>query len=257
MTRQADSETAWLRQNDFKISMVLLLLICFLLWETRSFPMTGNYGGVESQWYVSPALFPLVLLTLLALCTFYLLMVAIRSKGFQSVFAPEGWLGSMSDPVNRARWYVIGALCVYVYVAIPAMDFYLATSAFLYTLLIRFYLENPRLTQAALAFNGSLVISVLVIRATFADSFYWVSLNVVTNETQLLLTDALVALGLLGLSIGIIRTPSRPRYVFRTVLITPLFLVVAFNFFLQVPMPVEYGSVIRALEWVWYDLMNL
>ena len=56
-------------QSDFKVSLVLLVIGLALFIHTLNFPMSGSYGGVENQWFISPALFPLMVCFLLVVCT--------------------------------------------------------------------------------------------------------------------------------------------------------------------------------------------
>ena len=81
-SKEQDNQQTY-RQYDFKFALILLLLLAYILKLTLSFPMSGSYGGVENQWYVSPALFPLILLSALFLCCVSLLISSVKQQGNQ------------------------------------------------------------------------------------------------------------------------------------------------------------------------------
>lgn len=45
-----------MRAGDLIIAALFFLLGCFVLILSLQMPLTGSYGGVQSVWYVSPAL---------------------------------------------------------------------------------------------------------------------------------------------------------------------------------------------------------
>lgn len=51
-----------LRKADFITSILLLLFSVWVIMETLKMPMKDTFGGVQNVWYVSPALFPLIIL---------------------------------------------------------------------------------------------------------------------------------------------------------------------------------------------------
>ena len=65
LVAEIDGKSRALARANFKVGLVLLIICAVFFVHTLSFPMTGSYGGVENQWYVSPALFPLILLSAL------------------------------------------------------------------------------------------------------------------------------------------------------------------------------------------------
>ncbi|BEU05306.1 hypothetical protein OAG1_41060 [Agarivorans sp. OAG1] len=249
-----------LRQTDFKIALVLLALCALLAWETLSFPMSGSFGGVDSRWYVSPALFPFILLLVLSIASSILLVNAIRSAGHREFFKLQRWLGDNTKSINRDRWYVIAALCLYIYLYVPSLDFYLATVMFLLSLCLRFYTQEPLLSRIVVQANLALGLFIFAMRWMFAEQFYWLAMDATVNETLILASDigAVLAVGvcLLCLYLSPVSQNKR-RHILLTVLAVPLLLVFSFNFLLQVPMPVEYGSVIKAMEFIWYELLGL
>ena len=78
-----------LRKHDFWTSLVLLALASGMAWEATGYPMTDSYGGVRNVWYVSPALFPLLVAAGLFLLSLLLLINSVLSGGARAALA--GW----------------------------------------------------------------------------------------------------------------------------------------------------------------------
>lgn len=250
-----------IRSADFKIGIVLLVCCVFLLWVTSSFPMTGSFGGVDSRWYVSPALFPMVTLVVLVVTTLMLLVRAVRANGHKSFLSLKGWFGDISQSINRDRWYVITTLALYIYLYIPSVDFFLATSLFLFTLTLRFYIENTALSSWVKLANVIAVIAIFVMRLIDSETFFILSQESALNEPLIFHTDlvfiALISITILKFWFATTGQSTLRWHLLLTTLFVPLFLMFSFNFLLQVPMPVEYGTVIKGLEFIWYDIFNL
>lgn len=253
------SGTQEVRRTDLKISIVLIVLCVLLIWETTSFPMTGSFGGVESHWFVSPALFPMMLLITLLSASVMLCIRAYKETTEKKLLRLDGWIGDMAQPINRERWYVIITLCVYIYLYIPSIDFYLATVMFLMTLCCRYYLNDAILKYCMIFLNAMVIIYLLIVRYLFSGKFYFISMEASVDEFSILYSDIGVIVAIVsGLIIMLRSSESRRRkkHIAITALVVPLVLLMSFNFILQVPMPVEYGSIIKSMEFVWYELLN-
>lgn len=249
-----------LRRNDFRISLILLFLCIFFLFETSSFPMSGTFGGVENQWYVSPALLPLILLVLLIVSSLYVLFRSIKDFGYQDFSKITSWLGSYESLVNRDRWFVILMISIYIYVYIPSVDFYLATVVFILSLYFRFYIEKERLSALLLVGNILMIFYIMGVRTLLSDDFSFFLMQASSNERMIFLSDLGMMLLIFISTMTLVLSQVdfyKIKNVFLLALFLPLVLVSVFNFFLQVPMPVEYGTVIKGLEYIWYDIFNL
>lgn len=249
-----------LRQTDFKVSVVLLALCAYLAWETLSFPMSGSFGGVDSRWYVSPALFPFILLLVLSIASSLLLLNAIKSAGHSEFLKLSRWIGDSSKAINRDRWYVIAVLSLYIYLYIPSLDFYLATVMFLLSLCLRFYVGNQKLASMVTHANLALSLFILAMRWMFAPQFYWLAMEATVDESLIFACDIGATLAIAGCVLLLWLSPvsqQQRRHILITALAVPLLLVFSFNFLLQVPMPVEYGSVIKLMEYIWYEILDL
>ncbi len=92
-----------LRRADFKTGIVLIAFCLWFLVVTFVFmPFRETYGGVENVWYVSPWIFPAVVLTLLLLLSVVLTVNAARQRGFSDVVEfPDGrWRSFRLTPIG-------------------------------------------------------------------------------------------------------------------------------------------------------------
>ncbi len=258
---EEQESTNKLRKADFKAALVLLCIAILILLETLKFPMTGSYGGVESQWYVSPALFPLILVSVLLASSALLLITAIKARGYRDVFNYKGWIGDFGQSINRDRWFVIIQLLLYIYIFIPSCDFFLCTANFLLAITFRFYLSNSALMLPLYATQTIAVAGLFGLRASLLDEFYFFSMEIVSDEKLIAWSDSLLA-GMIAINCLTLLLFSKAEkikivYLLATCLLVPLILVFVFTFLLQVPMPVEYGSVSLFLQWLWYDKLGM
>ncbi len=94
-----------LRRADFKTGIVLVALCLWLLSVTFAFmPFRETYGGVENAWYVSPWIFPAVVLVLLLAVSVVLVLNAIRCRGHLDIvrFAGGGIFAFRLTAAGRA-----------------------------------------------------------------------------------------------------------------------------------------------------------
>lgn len=258
-TPQAKSS---LRGADFKIGLILFTVASLLFYFTRTtFPISDSYGGVENQWYVSPALFPLAVLAVLMFCALALLFRAVKDGGHKQFLNLKSWTGNFQNSKNRDRWYIISLLILYVYVFIPSVDFYLATVLFLMSLTLRFYLDYKKLLTLILFTHCLLTVVLLVLRYKFAPEFYFFTTEVSSDEKLILYSDLATLTALLAIASTFVvhrrEHPKKIAYMLCTSLLVPLILIIIFNYFLYVPMPVEQGSVIKLLNVLAYDIIGL
>ena len=79
-------ETEQLRKADFKTGVFLIAFCLWYLAITFAFmPFKETYGGVENVWYVSPWIFPAVILTLLLILSSILTINAVLNQGLGDV----------------------------------------------------------------------------------------------------------------------------------------------------------------------------
>lgn len=249
-------------QDDFKVALVLLVIAISLLVHTLGFPMSGSYAGVENQWFASPALFPLIIISLLLLCSCVLLVKAIRLKGFKHFADIKTWLGDWQQDRVKDRWYIIFNLLVFVYIYIPSIDFYLASILFLISLTSRFYYQSAHCLSRLplLHLILSIVLISIKLNINSFDETSWLSVNqdeLVISYSDLAAGTAIIIIFALNWFMPEVKNFKRARTQTLVVLFVPLILVLVFTFLLFVPMPVEYGTVSNFLSYLAYDVLSI
>ncbi len=226
------------RRADFITSILLLILSVAMLAETLTFPMADSYGGVSNVWYVSPALFPLLVSILLILMALILMARAIKDGGMAQAVRDLPHFGRFLASENLHRLLVlIGIISAYVYALVPNVDFWVASFAFLTVLITPFYIDDPRVLRPL--FLPFLVTSVAVF--------------LIGRDLGGLFLDGAVLVIAISQNLIIAIQNSRDAIAFKkwrisaiSAVLTPLVLVPSFKFGLLVPLPVE-GAVINAM----------
>lgn len=245
-----------LRKADLGTSLIIMAFGIWVLALAFDMPMKDSWGGVQNVWYVSPALFPLIVGGAITVLGLLLFRIALKSVGLaeaatlvRGLFRTAGDGGVLTE--GNYRFLVITTLLFsFVYLTIPHVDFFLAALWFLVPFITIFYLAEAgamsRLFRAYCA--GTLVL--LGFLATGLDA----ALADVAEYPADVLTLILV-----GLFIALARkttachAESRARL--RTGLIvafaSPLGLGSVFKYFLLVPLPFE-GMVVSVMDMIWY-----
>lgn len=257
---EMDETSRALARANFKVGLVLLIISVTLFVHTLSFPMTGSYGGVENQWYVSPALFPLLVLSILIVLSGILIIKMWKECDYFNAPTASRGTENFKDRKNQDKWYVILLLCVYVYVYIPSADFYLTTCLFLLSLILRFYLQLTGMWRGVLYIHFPLALTLLSVRSVNSDVFSWFLADSIVDEPLILINDlccaAALCVLLLASVINLKDEPAKLLKVWVYSLLIPLILICAFSFLLYVPMPVEYGTVSSFLNYLVYDILG-
>ncbi len=131
-----------LRRADFITSIILILFAIWMLATTvTTFPMKDTFGGVQNVWYVSPALFPIVISIGIIILGIVLLINSIKEGGAKMFF--EG-LAHIKPGIseNMLRFLSIVLVFVaFVYLNIPRIDFFLSAMLCLTVFISMYYLD--------------------------------------------------------------------------------------------------------------------
>ncbi len=245
-----------LRKADIFSGSLITLLGVFIIFQALQMPMTDSYGGVQNVWYVSPALFPLLvggMLTLLGLLLIRTALKTIGLTGLQNVllyFCSTDFLGFLKQE-DTVRYYgIVLNLLVFVFLLVPRIDFFLASILFLLVFFFMFYCSTHDLLLRLIR---------LVLAGTAALSiFIFTGLAEAVGKTVIYPADLLIILmisGLITLTVRHIRTiPELKRKFKHSIIIAfvaPFTIGIIFKYFLLVPMPFE-GLVVSILDAIWY-----
>lgn len=247
-----------LRRADFITSIILILFAIWVLIEAFGMPLEGSYAGVESVWYVSPALFPIIVGVALIVLGVVLLLNSIRTGGaqyfLQTISSSRVFKQKLeiSDSIIRFISILI-ALFSFIYLYIPRVDFFITTVLFLSFFISIFLFEDMRLLKKLTWFyvGGSVVF--IIIFASDIDK--------VINSYFRFFTDIFALIFLLAFIIYTYLTikhyPELKISTLYTVVgvsfLVPLLICPIFRYFLLIPLPKE-GLVIELMHSIYYAL---
>ncbi len=239
-----------LRWADFRTGLILIVIAVGMIGEALTYPMSDSYGGVQNVWYVSPALFPLIIGICLLLLSGVLLTIAVRANGWPGV-----WKRPEVDPVkkrerDRRLWAIVILIVALVFGLVPSVDFAIAGCLFLMAFITAFYVNPERLLVAN---TGLLAASGVTMRlmsfAGLQHDWQWIPDTGAILFVLFLTYWSWRSLG------SDPKAKVRFRIAMAVALIVPMALGLIFKFGLLVPLPTE-GLVIRNLEDLRYALLR-
>ncbi|WP_168203431.1 tripartite tricarboxylate transporter TctB family protein [Oceanispirochaeta crateris] len=242
-----------LRQYDFITSIILLLFGLWELTEAFKMPMKESYGGVQSTWYVSPALLPLFIGGGILFLGMILLINSVKTGGASSFIEGVKHTKSIqvSEKTKRIFTIVLGfASLIYLY--IPRIDFYLSLALFLFFVCSAFYADNEVIRKKITRHYLVVCLIFIVLIATGLDA---VLKGILKYNMDILILLFLVYLNILSRVIG--KKLEIPSKIFRQVTLVSVFVPLAlcplFRYFLLVPLPVE-GGIIKLMNLIYYTI---
>lgn len=245
-----------LRKADMFSGALVILLGVFVVLQALQMPMKDSYGGVQNVWYVSPALFPLLvgaMLVFLGLLLVKTAFKAIGAEGFLGVFrylASQSFVSFLKQS-DTIRFYAITLnLVVLVFLLVPRVDFFICAVSFLLVFFCMFYCteEDFLVNQIIYVVAGAIILSIL---------FFTPLLGVASKYVQFPGDMLLIVLTILfsivvGNRAGVNDTLRKKyRISIGIALVAPFVVGIVFKYFLLVPMPFE-GAIVSLLDAIWY-----
>jgi len=245
-----------LRKADIFSGSIIFLFGLWIISQAIKMPMKDSWGGVQNVWFVSPALFPLFVGSIIMLLGGLLIRTAIKEVGLKEVGNVIRWIVSteMVDFLKTPsiiRFYAISVLFFsLVYLNISRIDFFLCSVLFLVVFISMFYLDDDRLFKKMFFFymagtglfivyftlNGPAILDRLL---PFASD--WLTLVFIISYCIYAWT--------------LIRSIPTLRKKYRTSLIlaiaAPFLIGPIFKYLLLVPMPTE-GLIVAAMDAILY-----
>ena len=245
-----------LRKADLFSGGIIMLTGLFIVIESLGMPMKDSWGGVQNVWYVSPALFPLLVGAVIALLGAMLVRKAIQTVGREGLLDVLHWLGSAhllsylkTPPVFRFYAMVV-LFFSFVFLNIPRIDFFLCAILFLIVFITMFYFDDDRLLKKLLSFY---LVGTLVFIAFFSLGLSQTLEAFLPYPGDWLTLVFIITYGVYVRTLIRNVPPLRKKY--RTALIltvvAPFTIGLIFKYFLLVPMPTE-GMVVAVLDAIWY-----
>jgi hypothetical protein len=245
-----------LRKADIFSGGVIMLFGLWIISQAIQMPMKDSWGGVQNVWYVSPALFPLLVGAMITLLGALLVRKALHTVGRKGLMDVLNWLGSSSlvhylKTPAVFRFYAMTLLFFsFVFLNIPRIDFFLCAILFLIVFITMFYFDDDALLKKMLCFylTGTIVFL----------AFFSLGLSETLEASLPYPGDWLTLVFIIAYCIYVwtlIRNAPPLRKKYRTALIlavvAPFTIGPIFKYFLLVPMPTE-GVVVAALDALWY-----
>lgn len=247
-----------LRGLDIISGLVFVLFALFGFVETFQMPMTETYGGVSNVWYVSPALFPLIVNSGILILGAGLVLFAIREGGVAYLRASYAEIiaSKFTGIADQHQKFAVILLffCGQIYVFMPSIDFYLSMVLFILTFVSAFYFEDMRLLRRMGFMYLGITACILALQLT--DSIAYLDENFEYAVDLFVLLFLLITSGfLVAYCKGDAERKRKSRTVIITAYLSPFLLIVLFKFLLLIPMPHE-GGFIDLMSDVSYSLKS-
>ena len=233
--------------GDLISGIALLIFSLFILSLTFEMPMTESYAGVENAWYVSPALFPLIIAFSLLILSLMLIVNShfnlIKTSGYSKIRIKINLIKNLKENIN---FYSICLLLLeYIVFLVPHIDFVLSSILFLLVTISLFYVyqESNRLRIFKIIF-WSIVIVQLVL---------FLLIEVIPE----LYLDYIVVV-IIAIFISLFMYLGCDKVKFKKTLIIafllPLLISTCFKYMLLVPLPKEGLIVLQVLDPIYYSI---
>lgn len=246
-----------MRGADIIISALFLILGVFILIGAFQMPLKDSYGGVESVWYVSPALMPIIIGIAIILLSISILLYGIKQGGLEII--KNGLEKRKQEPIlNEDTVRMLATLIPLfwlVFVHLRMLDFCIAVGLYLTFTISVFYFENFKILKRTLGFYTILLVINLLIRVT--------SLNVLLDSLFVFTTDILATIELIILIIYIRKQIKKDDdydalkrkfiHAINVALLTPILIAAIFRFALRIPMPKE-GFIMNFMYLIYYAI---
>jgi len=244
-----------LRQSDVFSGALIALLGIFIVSQSMRMPMKDSWGGVQNVWYVSPALFPLLVGAMLILLGLALCVIGLRHlgrTGLRRAIAESGpRLAGLLGATGTLRFFaVITALLVFVFILVPRVDFFAASPLFLLLLFALFHYVDERTMLPTLLASLGAALLFIILFAGGLDKDLGGMVPHPGDWLALALLATLTAHGLRSTS-GHDERRRRLLAALLVAAIAPLTIGVVFKYLLLVPMPHE-GLVVQVLDAIRY-----
>jgi hypothetical protein len=245
-----------LRKADIFSGTVIFLFGLWVISRALKMPMKDSWGGVQNVWFVSPALFPLIVGATISILGILLTRTALKAVGRHELLRVLRWLRSPEllrylKTAEVVRFYAMAVLFFsFIFLNLPRIDFFLSSVLFLAVFISMFYFEDDSLLQKFFAFY---LVGTLVCLGCFILGLSHVLEPILPYPNDWLALAFIFSYQFYTWA-SIRNTPAlRKKYRISLFLavVTPFLVCPIFKYFLLVPMPTE-GLVTALLDAVRY-----
>lgn len=245
-----------LRKADLFSGAIVSLFGIFVVGQSLKMPMKDTYGGVQNVWYVSPAIFPLFIGSVVTLLGITLTGIALKAVGLKKLVGVIQYLTShelvvfLMKPATIRFYAVVIVFSSFIFVMIPRVDFFLAAILFLMVFISLFYFDDDGYLKKSLLF----FLAINAVLVLFFMSGLSARLSTVISYPGDWLVLFFIVTFILYAG-RMIKTRNDLSKKYRTCLIlataAPLLIGIIFKYLLLVPMPFE-GAAVELLDAIWY-----
>ena len=244
-----------LRKADIFSGTAIFCLGMFSVYQAFQMPMKDSYAGVQNVWYVSPALFPLLIGSTLALLGLMLIRTALKEVGLQGVkevlvyLSSQPFVDFLKQDVTVRFYGIVLNLFIFVFLLVPHIDFFLAAILFLLLFFFMFYCGyDHRLISLIYQIIGGSVFLTLFLFTGLAEK-----LDALAYFSADILVIAYIFLLVFQYYQLVKETELMPKFKLSLLIgfLAPFTIGMIFKYFLLVPMPHE-GLVVSLLDAIWY-----
>ena len=245
-----------MRKADVFSGAAIFLFGAWIVSQALKMPMKDSWGGVMNVWYVSPALLPLFVGSMIMLLGGMLCRFALKTIGASEFgktvrgLLSHELVGVLTSDSN-IRLYAIAVLFVsLVFVNLPRVDFFLCSFLFLIPFITMFFFYDDAVLKRLLFFylTGEMVLVFCLL----------LGLGKRADGSPALGPDIIVCCLIFAYCLyawRLIRCVPEYRKKYRTSLLvgiaTPLIIGPIFKYFLMVPLPKE-GLVVAFMDMIRY-----
>jgi len=245
-----------LRGADIITGFLFFLLGIWILFESFKMPLKDSYAGVDSAWFVSPALMPLIIGVAIMLLSITIFMHGMKHGGKEAlkiIWASRKGKKLLSDD-NIRYASVLLPLIAMVYMNLTMVDFFLTLVLYLGFTISVFYIDDPDFMRSTFYFY-TIEMAVLFIIAVG-------KLDVLLESVFKYLLDIIALFLIVALTVWMqiklkkVKTDDAKlkfRKAMMMTYIAPLVLVPIFRFLLRVPLPKE-GGIVDIMALIYYTL---
>ncbi|PKL06661.1 MAG: hypothetical protein CVV53_03120 [Spirochaetae bacterium HGW-Spirochaetae-9] len=247
-------EKSRLRSFDVVWSGLFFLLGIYILAEAFQMPLKDSYAGVDSVWYVSPALLPIIIGVAILLLSGAIFLHALKNGGWATLKASiinRKKVNFLSD-ANIRYAGVLVPLIAMVYLNITRIDFFITVILFLVFTISVFHLDDLLIMRKAV-YLYTAEMGIILLLAIFGLDKKLVALFVYSLDiiATLMIASMVILLAVLVRKSGKPEHRKKLRQAMWMSFMTPVFIVPLFRFILRVPLPVE-GAVVNLMSEIYY-----
>lgn len=245
-----------LRGADIITGVLFFILGIYIIAEALTMPLKDSYAGVESVWYVSPALMPLIIGAAMIFLAVYIIVFAFRHGGvaaLKMMMAERKGEKFLSDK-NIRYAAVLVPLISMVYLNLTRIDFFITIVLFLVYTITVFHVDDAQIMRKLTFLYTAEMVFFLLLVVSGLDKLL-TKLFAYSNDILALIYIAtiIIAFSRNIRKSGVEIYRKRFAQAMWMTWMTPVVLVPAFRFMLRVPLPFE-GIIVNAMSFVYYAI---